>query len=179
MPDMPLAGKKVLIVIPPTQFRDEEFSETRKVLAEAGAAIVVASTTVRTCRGMNGAAVESETAIADVKAEDYDALILCGGSSVPGIFWNDKKLVELTGLAAAAGKVVAAISLSTVVLAKAKLLAGQEATVYFLPRAIDALKEGGATYVMQPLVVSNNLIMAEGPLLAAEFGAAIRAKLSA
>jgi len=178
MPDKTLTVKKILIVIPPTQYHDEEFLETRKTLTDDGATIIVASTAVRTCRGMNGAAVQSDVAIADVKIEEYDALVLCGGSSVPEFFWKDKKLIEITGQAAAAGKVVAAISLSTVVLAKAKLLAGQKATVYFLPRAIDELKEAGATYVQKTLLVSNNLIMAEGPPQAAEFAAAIRAKLS-
>src|SRR5262249_53421373 len=120
---MKLDGKKVLMVIPPTQFRDEEFLEPKKILEDEGAKAVVASTSVRTCRGMKGGTVQSEVAIADVKADEYAALVLCGGSSVPEFFWNDKKLQELVVSMAAAGKVIAAICLSTVVLAKAKLLA--------------------------------------------------------
>ncbi len=77
------------------------------------------------------------------RAEDFDALVICGGPSVPDLFWNDKKLAELAAAMSAAGKVVAAISLATVVLAKAKLLAGKQATVYFLPQAIQELKTGG------------------------------------
>src|SRR5437868_413500 len=121
---MKLDGKKVLMVIPHTQFRDEEFFEPKKLLESEGAKVVVASTSVRNCYSMNGASLTSEIAIADAKADDYQALVLCGGSSVPEFFWKDKKLEELTAAMAAAGKVVAAICLSTVVLAKAKLLAG-------------------------------------------------------
>src|SRR5207249_9903344 len=33
--------------------------------------------------------------ISEAKADDYDGLVLCGGSSVPEFFWNDKKLIEL------------------------------------------------------------------------------------
>ena len=73
----------------------------------------------------------------------------------------------------AGGKVVAAICLATVVLAKAKLLAGLEATVYFLPEAIEELKSGGATYVNQTLLVHGNLILAEGPHDSQRFGQAI------
>src|SRR5215510_2622772 len=120
---MKLDGKKVLMVIPPTQFRDEEFFEPKKILEDEGAKVVVASTTVRTCRAMKGGTIQSEVAIADAKADEYVALVLCGGSSVPEFFWNDKKLQELAAAMAAAGKVIAAICLSTVVLAKAKLLA--------------------------------------------------------
>src|SRR2546430_13584933 len=95
MPPMKLDGKKVLIVIPYTQFRDEEFFEPRKILEDEGAQVVVASTTVRICRGMKGGTASADIAIADAKAEDYAALVLCGGSSVPEVFWNDKQLQEM------------------------------------------------------------------------------------
>ena len=77
---MKLDGKKVLLVVPHTQFRDEEFFEPKKVLENEGAKVVVASTSVRTCHGMNGGSVASEVAIADTKADNYQALVLCGGS---------------------------------------------------------------------------------------------------
>ena len=175
---MKLDGKKVLAVVPHTQFRDEEFFEPVKILTDEGAKVVVASTTVRMCYGMKGGTVQAEIAIADVKAEDYAALIICGGSSVPEFFWNDKKLHELATAMATAGKIVAAICLSTVVLAKAKLLADREATVYFLPQAIEELKAGGAKYVKGTLLIHNNIILAEGPPDSQRFGQAIRTALS-
>jgi protease I len=175
---MKLDGKKILMVIPHTQFRDEEFFEPKKILETEGATTVVASTTARMCRGMKGGAVQADMAIADAKADDYAALVLCGGSSVPEFFWNDKKLHELTAAMAAAGKVVGAICLSTVVLAKAKLLAGREATVYFLPQAIEELKAAGATYVKETLLIHGNLILAEGPPESQRFGQAIRSALA-
>src|SRR5687768_10115966 len=92
---MKLEGKKVLMVIPHTQFRDEEFFEPKKILEDEGAKVVVASTSVRACRGMKGGVDQSEIAITDAKPDDYAALVLCGGSSVPEFFWNDKKLQEL------------------------------------------------------------------------------------
>src|ERR1041385_6159288 len=178
MSDKKLAGKTVLMVIPHTQFRDEEFFEPKKLLEEDGAKVVVASTTVRMCRGMKGGAAQAEIAIADAKADDYAAVVLCGGSSVPDFFWNDKKLQELVSATAAAGKIVAAICLSTVVLAKAKLLAGREATVYFLPQALEELKAGGAKYVQETLLIHDNIILAEGPPHSHRFGQAIRAALA-
>ena len=79
---MKLDGKKVLMVIPYTQFRDEEFFEPKKLLEEEGAKVVVASTAVRACRGMKGGIAQSEITIADAKADDYSAIVVCGGSSV-------------------------------------------------------------------------------------------------
>lgn len=175
---MKLTGKKVLMVVPHTQFRDEEFLEPKKILEDEGAAVVVASTTAGMCRGMMGAAVESTISVGDARADDYNALVICGGTSVPDVFWNDKKLQELASAMSAAGKVVAAICLSTVVLAKAKLLTGRTATVYFLPEAIEELKTGGATYVKDTLVVHNNIIMAEGPPESHRFGQAISTALA-
>ena len=175
---MKLDGKKVLMVIPHTQFRDEEFFEPKKILEDEGAKVVVASTSVRTCRGMKGGTVQSDLAIADAKADEYAGLILCGGSSVPDVFWNDKKLQELAVAMATAGKVIAAICLSTVVLAKAKLLADREATVYFLPEALEELKAAGAKYVPETLLIHNNIILAEGPPDSQRFGQAIRSALA-
>jgi protease I len=175
---MKLEGKTVLMVIPHTQFRDEEFFDPKKILEDEGAKVVVASTAVKTCRGMKGGVVQADIAIADAKADDYAALVLCGGSSTPEFLWKDKKLPELAAAMAAAGKVVAAISLSTVVLAKAKLLAGREATVYFLPEAIEELKTAGAKYVPETLIIHNNIILAEGPPESQRFGQAIRSALA-
>jgi protease I len=165
-------------VIPLTQFRDEEFFEPKKILEDEGAKVVVASTQVRMCRGMKGGVAQAEIAITEAKADDYAAIVLCGGSSVPDLFWNDKKLQELVAAMAAAGKVVAAICLSTVVLAKAKLLAGREATVYWLPAAIEELKAAGARYVRDTLLIHDNIILAEGPPDSQRFGQAVRAALA-
>ena len=176
---MKLDGKKVLMVIPHTQFRDEEYLEPKKILEDEGAKVVVASTTARVCYGMKGGTVQAEIAISDAKADEFNALVICGGSSVPEFFWNDKKLAELAVAMNAGGKIVAAICLSTVVLAKAKLLTGREATVYFLPQAIHELKESGAEYVKETLIIHDNIILAEGPTDSQRFGQAIRAALTA
>jgi len=178
MADTKLTGKKILMVIPHTQFRDEEFFEPKKIFESEGATVTVASATVRPCHGTKGGTVTSQVAIADAKAEEFDALVICGGPSAPDFLWNDKKLAELAAAMSAAGKVIAAISLATVVLAKAKLLAGKNATVYFLPQAIQELKTAGATYVTDPLVVQEKLIMAEGPMESVRFGQAISAALA-
>jgi protease I len=178
MADSKLNGKKVLMVIPHTQFRDEEFFEPKGILEADGVAVRVASTSARTCHGMKGGVVNADLSIAEAKADEFDGLVLCGGTSVPEFLWNDKKLHELATAMSTAGKVVAAICLSTVVLAKAKLLTGRQATVYFLPQAIQEIRTGGATYVSESLLVQGKLILAEGPDDSIPFGQAIRAALS-
>ena len=67
MADTKLNGKKVLMVIPHTQFRDEEFFEPKAILEDGGAAVRVASTSARTCYGMKGGVVNADLSIADAK----------------------------------------------------------------------------------------------------------------
>ena len=178
MADRQLAGRKVLLIVPQTQFREEEVFEPKRILEREGASVVVASTQLRTCRGMREGTIECQAAIGEVDPGEYDAVVLAGGSSVPEYFWKDKKLQDLVAAMAGKGKVVAAISLSTVVLAKARLLEGREATVYYLPEAIQELKNGGAKYVGRKLIVEGNLIMAEGPSTVGAFTTAVVSALA-
>ena len=69
-------------------------------------------------------------------------------------------------------------SLSTVVLAKANLLEGKNATVYHLPEAIEELINAGARYVGEKLIVNGKVIMAEGPSEARLFSNAIVSALA-
>ena len=91
---MKLDGKKVLMVIPHTQFRDEEFFEPKKILEEEGATVLVASTTIRTCRGMKGGIADAQVTIADAKAEIFE-----GATPATVLVANaDDDLVVLDGL---------------------------------------------------------------------------------
>jgi deglycase len=163
MREMTSQEGRVLLVVTPTQFRDEEVFQTRSALEKAGARVRIGSLATRTCHGMLGGTIEADVAIADAQAGDFDALVLAGGSSVPTLFWKDKALGALVSAMAESGKVVAAIGLSTVVLAKAGLLEGKRATVYYLPEALEELNNAGAKYVREPVVVEGRLITAEGP----------------
>jgi len=172
------AGRRVLLVVPVTQFRDEEVFPLKRALEAAGAAVTVGASSVRTCRGMGGGTVEAAVAIPEVPVGEgadsgYDAVVLAGGASVPELLWKDKALVALVSGMAGAGKLVAAISLSTVVLARAGLLGGKRATVYHLPEALDELRSAGATLASEPVVVEGNLITAEGPGSVGAFAEAI------
>ena len=159
MADNRLDGKSVLLVVPQTQFREEEVFEPQRILEKEGVRVVVASTAARTCRGMRDGVLEAVIAIEEANGEDYDAVVLAGGSSVPALCWKDKKLQELvSGMAEAA---------------KASLLEGRKATVYFLPEALDELKNGGATYVEERVIVDGNIVMAEGPEESGRFAKAV------
>jgi protease I len=173
MSDTKLSGKNVLLIVPALQFRDEEVFEPKRALEDAGAQVTIGASEVRTCHGMSGGSIQADVGFDGLTVDGYDAVVLAGGASVPSAFWKDKKLLALVAAASEAGKVVGALSLSAVVLAKAKVLEGKRATVYYLPEALDELRASGATYAPESVVVDGNIITGEGPRSTDAFSGAI------
>jgi protease I len=85
---------------------------------------------------------------------------------------NDAKLLE-AGLDVLNNKVVAAICLSPVVLARAGILKGKDATVFPSNDAVEELKNAGVKYVDKPVVISGKIITARDPKAAEEFAKTI------
>jgi len=171
---------RVLMIVAQKNFRDEELFHTKEELEKAGNEVKVASVSTATATGMLGAIVKPDLAVKDVKVEDFDALIIVGGSGSPEL----AKYPEVSNLiksAASKGKVLGAICLGPVVLAKADVLKGKKATVWSSPaytESIEILKQYGAKYVKEGVVEDGKLITAAGPQWARDFGKAIAKALS-
>ena len=141
-----LEGKKILMVIAQQDFRDEELFKPKAVFEGAGASVFVAAPRKETAMGMLGGEVQPDFAISDVNASEFDAVVVVGGSGSPKYLWDDTQLRNLVRDAYAGGKVVAAICLSPVVLARAGILKGKSATVFPSTDAIAELKKGCLLY---------------------------------
>lgn len=139
-----LTGKKVLLVIAPRDFRDEESFVPRWIFEEKGAKVTVASSTKETATGMLGGTVKPDAAFSEVDPIAYDTVVLAGGTGSKEYLWDNKELRGIVQEAYNQGKVVAAICLSTVVLARAGCLYGKEATVFPDPDAVQELRAAGA-----------------------------------
>jgi protease I len=100
-----------------------------------------------------------------------------GGSGSPDYLWGNRKLQSLVRSFFEHGKVVAAICLSPVVLARAGILAGRQATVYPSPDAIREMKKAGANLVSVPVVADRQIVTGNGPEAAAQFADAVISKL--
>lgn len=168
-----LAGKKVLLVVAPRDFRDEEFFTPKRVFEEKGAQVTVASKRKGTATGMRGGIVEPDIIFSEVRAADYDAVVIAGGMGSREFLWDDKDLLRIVREAYARGKVVAAICLSPVVLARAGCLDGKEATVFPDPEAVQELTAAGAKYADKSMVVAGNVVTARDPQSAGEFARAV------
>ena len=178
MAEKRLQGIRVLMVIAPEEFRDEELLTPQEILTDNGARVDVASTRSGEASGMLGATVKPNLVLADAKAQDYQALIVVGGMGSPEHLWHEPKLHQLLQELHKSGKVVAGICLSGAVLANAGVLNGRKATVYATPESLQALKDGKAQYIEEPVVHDGKVITADGPEAAEEFGETITNELS-
>ncbi|VVB54487.1 Intracellular protease 1 [uncultured archaeon] len=161
---------KVLFVVAPEGFRDEELLVPKSKLEAAGHQVKVAGTKHGFAVGMLGARVEIDVRLIDVKKDDYGALVIVGGGGSPVFLWNNLALQDLIRAFELAGKPLAAICLSPPILAKVGVLFGKKATTFPDEKAISLLKENGAIYVDTPVVTSGNIVTAKGPEAAEAFG---------
>lgn len=165
-----LSGKRILLVIAPEQFRDEELLEPQAIFTNNGAEVKIASTKLDLAKGMLGASAKPDLTLNDVKPEEYDACVVVGGMGSPAYLWNENKLHAILQHLHNNKKVVAAICLSGAVLAKAGVLKGKKATVWPVPESITALEQGGAHYRKGEHVVRDGLVVtADGPEVASKF----------
>lgn len=171
-------GRRVLLMIPFTQYREEDVAETSRVLEKAGISVAIGAASARTCHGMAGGSVDAEVGLDTADPSDFDAIVLAGGSSVPSLFWKNKALIALVISMAEAGKPVAAIDLSPVVLAQAGLLQDKRAAVHYMPEAVEELKNAGARYVSEPFVIEGRVMTAEGTAAVTLLAEALRDTLT-
>jgi len=169
---------KVVIVVAPDKYRDEELAEPVEALNKAGIPFDIASIRPGTCTGMLGGKTQAGISFEEIDPKNYDGLIIIGGSGCQLHLWEDDVLVQLARFFHESGKVVAAICLAPAVLARAGILKGKKATAYDSPAAFFEMKKGGAVLVGQPVVTDHRIITANGPAAARDFAAAVVKELS-
>ncbi|MFQ6095903.1 MAG: DJ-1/PfpI family protein, partial [Candidatus Bathyarchaeia archaeon] len=147
-----------------------------QILEQAGAIIVIASDQKDTAEGVLGMKVDVEVSLDQVKVDEYDAIIYVGGPGTPDHLWGNQYAIEIAREAYKRDKVIGAICLAPGVLAEAGILEGKRATVF--SAAIEKLEQAGCTYVDQNVVKDGNIITANGPGAAEEFGEKIKEALS-
>ncbi|MDD1669371.1 MAG: DJ-1/PfpI family protein [Methanomicrobiales archaeon] len=161
---------KLLVIVAPERFRDEELFEPLAVLKKGGIAWDIASVRAGTCTGMLGGRCEATLDIARVKDGDYDGIVIIGGAGSPEFLWGNSRLHALVAGFAKSGKLLAAICLSPVVLARAGVLGGKRATVYRTADSVAEMRKGGADLRDDAVIADGIFITANGPAAARRFG---------
>jgi protease I len=169
---------KLLVAIAPERYRDEELEGPIAVFQRAGIGSDIASTKTGTCTGMLGGTTQASLTFDHVNPLLYSGIVIVGGAGSPAHLWADKDLIPLAKVFYAQKKIVAAICLSPVVLARAGLLKGKKATFFRTPESSSEMKAGGAVIIDTPVVTDPPVITADGPAAATAFGDAIIARLN-
>jgi protease I len=164
---------KLLVVLAPERYRDEELDEPLAAFSRAGIWIDIASVRTGTCTGMLGGRAQATLTFDRARAGDYAGIVVIGGAGSPAHLWGNQDLIRLVQAFFESRKIVAAICLSPAVLARAGILRGLPATVFATPESVHEMKAGGAALSDKPVVVSGTVITANGPAAARAFGSAI------
>ncbi len=170
-----MGDTNVVMIIASNQFRDEELFKTKEVLQNAGINVTVASSSLETAKGMLGGTAKPDILLGDINVDEYDAVIFVGGQGASE-YWDSAQAHQIALDAHEKGKIVAAICIAPVTLAKAGLLEGKKATVWESEKG--KLKAAGCNYTGTPIAVDGNIITANGPTSAEPFGQAIVKALS-
>jgi protease I len=163
--------RKVLFVIAPSDFRDEELFNSREAVENAGFKTYIASTSMNEAVGMLGGRVKPDMLASQVNLSQYDAVVFIGGQGVEtNKLPENTTVVKLAKDASNSGKVVAAICIAPRILAAAGIVKGKKVTSFSDNDTISSLKRAGAIYTARSVERDGNLITADGPSSASEFG---------
>lgn len=159
-----LIGKKVAILVA-NGFEQVEFTEPKRVLEEAGAQVTVISPEHDRVKGWNhtdwGDTFKVDLQVDRAQADDFDALVLPGGVMNPDHMRRLEPVQTFVRAFFEAGKPVAAICHAPWTMIDAGVVKGRKLTSYHTLET--DLRNAGADWVNQEVVVDNGLVTSRNP----------------
>ena len=160
-----LSGKKIAIIAT-DYFEEAELVTPRDELAKAGADVKVFSQSGESIQAVEGDTeptqkVDVDGSLSDLDVSSYDAVVVPGGTVNADHLRIDEDAQSIVKEAYDAGKPVAVICHGPWLLINAGIAGGRKLTSY--PSLSQDLKNAGATWVDQEVVVDDNLITSRNP----------------
>ena len=160
-----LSGRRIAILAA-SGVEQVELEQPRKAADDAGATTTLISVDTGEIQAMNadinpGDTFAVDRAIADVSADDFDALILPGGTCNPDTLRQNGDVISFVQAIAAAGKPIAAICHAPWTLVEADLVRGKRLTSF--PSVRTDIRNAGGTVVDEQVVVDQGLITSRNP----------------
>ena len=118
-------------------------------------------------KGSLGATAKIDITVNEIEVKNYDAIIFVGGNG-SSEYWENEQAHNIAQEAVKQNKILAAICIAPVTLAKAGVLKDKKATVF--ESEIEEIKKYGAIYTGKNVEIDENIITANGPQSAKEFG---------
>jgi protease I len=149
--------KRVVIIVA-QNFQDEEFVYPYYRVLEEGFHLDVATPGGQNMIGKYGVPARATMSTDNLKASDFDCVILPGGFESPDRLRIRPEVLRFVREMDEADKLVAAICHGPWILISAGMVKGRKVTGYM--SIADDLKNAGAVYLEQDLVLDGNLISA-------------------
>ncbi len=156
---MGLDGKHIAVLLEEL-YEDPEFWYPYYRFQEAGAKVTVVAPKIKEYKSKHGYPATADIAASDVKAEDFDAVIIPGGYS-PDHMRRSRDLVAFLKEAFGQGKIIAAICHGPWMLASVGAAKGRKVTAFFSIK--DDLVNAGAEFVDEEVVRDGNIITSRTP----------------
>lgn len=157
--------KKTVAIVVDNYFEEAELTGPKKGLEVAGIETEIVATEAGPIYSMTHADIgkkfKVDTVLADAKFDDYDALVLPGGCMNADKLRMSEKTRRWIKVFLRAGKPVAIICHAPWVLVSAGEAKGRKLTSYYTIQ--DDMKNAGAEWLDQPVVVDKNLITSRQP----------------
>lgn len=164
---------RIALIIAFRDYQPVEYSETKRVLSQAGFSVTTVSTKSGKACATDGSKTPVDKALNKFNYKNYDGIFIIGG---PGAHTelDNEAIYRIIQQAHKAGKFVGAICYSPRILAKAGILKDKKATGWNDDHELETLfKQYGVIYNPEPVITDGNIITADGPQSAAHFGQAI------
>ncbi len=165
MTDQTLQGKTIAFLVAAEGIEQVELTEPWKAVAEAGGTPKLLSPEPGTVQAFNhldkADTFRVDVPVAEADPGQFDALVLPGGVANPDALRTDKAAVDFVRTFVESGKTVAAICHAPWSLAEAGVLQGRRLTSW--PSLQTDLRNAGATWVDEEVVVDGNLVTSRNP----------------
>ena len=115
----------------------------------------------RPIKGKHGYPATPDKNISEVNPDDYDGVIVPGGTKNPDYLRREKKVLDFVARLNDQGKLVAGICHAGWVLISAKVVKGRKATSYFAIK--DDMINAGVIFEDSSVVIDGNLITSRTP----------------
>ncbi|HDN64706.1 MAG TPA: DJ-1 family protein [Methanosarcinales archaeon] len=172
-----MSNKTILMVIAPSDFRDEELFVPKEFFEKNGAEVVIASEKKGTANGMLGGTASIDLSISDADTSDYDAVVFVGGTGIESHkLYENEIYLKLATDAENSKKIIGAICLGPMVPAGAGVLSGKNATVS--ESGTSYITGKGARYTGAEVTRDGRIITGVGPHAAEEFARTVSKALT-
>ena len=161
-----LQGRRVAILLAPVGTEQVEFTETKKAVEKAGASVDVVGIETGEAQTMNsdvnpGETFTVEKSFSEVSPEDYDALIVPGGTVGADKLRGSGEAVAFVRSFFEAAKPVGVICHGPWTLVEADVVKGRTLTSY--PSLQTDIRNAGGEWVDEEVVTDQGLVTSRNP----------------